>query len=246
MANLIRFKNRVEAGKLLAQRLSAYARRDDVIVLALPRGGVPVGFSVAQALEAPLDILLVRKLGVPGHEEYAMGAIANGGLCVLQQEVLETLKIPKNVVEAVAQRKLREIAQREKLYRTGRPALDVRDHVVILVDDGLATGSTMLAGVHVLRQGKPARIVVAVPAAPPDTCQALRSEVDEMICLHTPEPFYSVGLWYEDFEQTSDDEVKHLLEEANRDQSQRQLLPAAGQAARKGTQDSNRQMTKPG
>lgn len=233
MASLKRFKNRIQAGELLAERLGAYAGRGDVVVLALPRGGVPVGFAVAKALQAPLDILLVRKLGVPGHEEYAMGAIASGGLCVLQPEILQMLNIPMDVAKGVAQRKLQEIQRREKLYRANRPTLDVHDKVVILVDDGLATGSTMLAAVHVLRQGKPARVVVAVPAAPPDTCQALRPEVDEMICLHTPEPFYAVGLWYEDFEQTTDDEVTSLLDEANRERA-----PVAEQAEAKRNQDA--------
>ncbi len=202
----------------MAQRLSAYARRPDVIVLALPRGGVPVGFAIAKALDVPLDILLVRKLGVPGHEEYAMGAIASGGSYVLQPAVLEEQNIPPAVVQATAERELREIERREKLYRANRPPLDVRDRVVTLVDDGLATGSTMLAAVRVLREAKPARVIAAVPAAAPDTCQNLQSEVDEMICLYTPDPFYAVGLWYEDFSQTSDEEVQKLLEEAKREQ----------------------------
>ncbi|HEV7814394.1 MAG TPA: phosphoribosyltransferase [Janthinobacterium sp.] len=240
MTKLLRFKNRLEAGKLLARRLGAYAHRGDVIVLALPRGGVPVGFSVAQALQAPLDILQVRKLGVPGHEECAMGAIANGGLCVLQPEVLGALKIPREMVEVLAQRKLREMALHEKLYRANRPALDVRQHVVILVDDGLATGSTMLAAVHVLRKGEPARVIAAVPVAPRDVCRALRSEVDDMICLHTPVPFYSVGLWYEDFEQISDDEVKTLLDVAYREQAQGRQVLAADQAAKNRNQDARR------
>lgn len=217
MAVSVRFKNRIHAGELLAQRLNAYAGRSDVVVLALPRGGVPVGHTIAKALGLPLDILLVRKLGVPGHEEYAMGAVGSGGLCVIQPAVLEALRIPKRVVEAMAKRKLHEIEVREKLYRANRPPLDVHDHVAILVDDGLATGSTMLTAVHILRQAKPARVVIAVPVAAPDTCQAMRSEVDEMICLQTPEPFYSVGQWYENFEQTSDDEVIALLNEAYRE-----------------------------
>lgn len=223
MLNLRRFTNRQQAGELLAERLRTYAGRGDVIVLALPRGGVPVGYAVAKALAVPLDILLVRKLGIPGHEEYAMGAIASGGLCVLQPELLEALEIPRHVVEAVARRQLREIARREKLYRGGRPPLDVHGRVVILVDDGVATGSTMLAAVHVLREGMPARVIVAVPAAPPDACQTLRPEVDEMICLQTPVPFYSVGSWYDDFQQTSDDEVKNLLDQAQRESFARHM-----------------------
>jgi putative phosphoribosyl transferase len=226
VAELVRFKSRIHAGELLAQRLGAYAGRSDVVVLALPRGGVPVGNAIAKALGAPLDILLVRKLGVPGHEEYAMGAVGSGGLCVLQPAVIEALRIPKRVVQAMARRKLHEIAWREKLYRADRPALDVHDHVVILVDDGLATGSTMLTAVHVLREGKPARIVIAVPAAAPDICQSMRPQVDEMICLHTPEPFYSVGLWYEDFKQTSDEEVMALLDDASRGNHAGTSLPS--------------------
>jgi putative phosphoribosyl transferase len=194
MAKLERFENRLQAGALLAQRLGSYARRSDVIVLALPRGGVPVGFAVAQALEVPLDILLVRKLGVPGHEEYALGAIASGGLTVLQPDVVDTLGIPRSVVDTIAQRELQEIERRETLYRAGHPALQLHDRVVILVDDGLATGATMLAAVHVVRQLKPARVIVATPVAAPETCRELGSEVDEMICLRTPEPFYAVGL----------------------------------------------------
>lgn len=228
MMRLKRFKNRRQAGKLLAQRLGAYARRSDVIVLALPRGGVPVAFSVAKALDAPLDILLVRKLGVPGQEEYAMGAIASGGLCVLQTDILRVLGIPKQVVEAVAQREMKEIRRREKLYRADRPMLDVRGHVVILVDDGMATGTTMLAAVHVLREANPSRVVIAVPVAAPDTSESLRSEVDELICPFTPEPFDSVGAWYEDFDQTSDDEVRLLLDEAHR-----QAPPTPEQVAEK-------------
>ncbi len=238
-----RFKNRRQAGELLAQRLTAYARRPDVIVLALPRGGVPVGFSIAQALEVPLDVLLVRKLGVPGQEEYAMGAIASGGLYVLQPDVVNTLNIPMPVIEAVAHRELQEIARREKLYRTGRPPLQLRDRVVILVDDGLATGSTMLAAIHVLRQAKPARVIAAVPVAASDTCRELQPEVDEMICLYTPDPFYAVGLWFEDFSQTSDDEVKILLEEAEREQAQREQaqhkpMPLASESSH--SQDARR------
>jgi putative phosphoribosyl transferase len=214
MTELKRFNNRLQAGALLAQRLRAFHQHPNAIVLALPRGGVPVGFSIAKVLELPLDILLVRKLGVPGHEEYAMGAIANGGLCILQHEVLETLEIPTSVVENMAQRALVEIDRREKLYRAGRPQLSVQGQVVILVDDGMATGSSMLIAIKTLRKLMPARIIVATPVAPPETCQKLREEADELICLSTPDPFYAVGLWYEDFEQTTDSEVIHLLEES--------------------------------
>jgi putative phosphoribosyl transferase len=218
---LKRFKNRMEAGELLAQRLVSYARRDDAIVLALPRGGVPVGFAVAKALEVPLDVLLVRKLGFPGHEEYAMGAIASGGVCILQAEVMSANEISPSVVEAVAQRELREIERREKLYRAGRDALQLRERVVILVDDGLATGSTMQVAVKVVREANPARLIVAVPVAPRDSYENLRTKVDEIICLSMPEPFYAVGQWYENFEQTTDEEVIALLEHAQRDQARR-------------------------
>lgn len=208
------FENRTHAGELLAQQLAAHAGRDEVVVLALPRGGVPVGFAVAEALEVPLDILPVRKLGVPGREEYAMGALASGGQPELQAEVPRTLRIPKRTVDAVARRALVEIRRREKRYRAGRPKRDVRDRVVILVDDGIATGCTMRAALHAVRREHPRRLVVAVPVAAPEACQALRMEADEVVCLLTPEPFYSVGCWYDDFEQTSDDEVVALLQAA--------------------------------
>ena len=208
------FENRTHAGELLAQQLAAHAGRDDVVVLALPRGGVPVGFAVAEALEVPLDILPVRKLGVPGHEEYAMGALASGGQPELQADVPRTLRIPKRTVDAVARRALVEIRRREKRYRAGRPKRDVRDRVVILVDDGIATGCTMRAALHAVRREHPRRLVVAVPVAAPEACQALRMEADEVVCLLTPDPFYSVGCWYDDFEQTSDDEVVALLQAA--------------------------------
>lgn len=219
-----RFKDRIEAGELVAQRLMRYAGRDDVIVLALPRGGVPVGFVVADKLDVPLDILLVRKLGFPGREEYAMGAIASGGVSVLHDEVVERFGIPLFEVEAVKQRELKEIERREKLYRANRPALPLQGRVVIIVDDGIATGSTMAAAVKCLRHFKPARIIIAVPVAPPDTYQELRPEVDEFICLSMPEPFFAVGAWYKEFDQTSDDEVKSLLVRADQEYAQRQLV----------------------
>jgi putative phosphoribosyl transferase len=221
-----RFKDRAEAGELLAQRLMRYAERDDVIVLALPRGGVPVGYAVAKRLAAPLDILLVRKLGFPGREEFAMGAIASGGVCVLHDDVISRYRIPLSDVEAVKQRESKEIERREKLYRARRPARQLQDRVVIIVDDGIATGSTMLAGVQCLRQYKPARIIIAAPVAPPDTCRQLRPEVDEFICLSMPEAFFAVGAWYKDFDQTSDEEVKNLLERADREYAQCQLVHA--------------------
>ncbi len=208
---LKRFHDRHEAGQVLAKALSGYAGRPDVVVLALPRGGVPVAYEVARALDAPLDVFLVRKLGVPGQEELAMGAIASGGLRVLNPSVLSVLRVPDSVIDAVADRELAELERREQAYRDGRPPLDVRGKVAILVDDGLATGSTMRAAVAALRRLGPARIVVAVPVAAAATCAELRHEVDEVVCALTPEPFYAVGLWYEDFSQTTDDEVRELL-----------------------------------
>jgi putative phosphoribosyl transferase len=208
------FKDRMQAGELLAERLEAYARCPDVVVLALPRGGVPVGFAVANALQVPLDIMLVRKLGVPGHEELAMGAVASGGICVINPEVVEMLNIPPSVIEEEAQHELQEIERRETLYRAGRPPSALNQRIVILVDDGLATGSTMLAAVKALRKESPARIIAAVPVAPPETCEELGTEVDEMVCLSTPQDFYAVGLWYGNFAQTTDEEVISLLAQA--------------------------------
>jgi putative phosphoribosyl transferase len=208
------FRDRTEAGQLLAEQLTAYAGRPDVLVLALPRGGVPVASEVARALGAPLDVFVVRKLGVPGHEELAMGAIASGGVCMLNDDVVQALRIPRRVIEAVAARELRELERRERAYRGDRPAPEVRGRTVILVDDGLATGSTMRAAVAALRRLGPARIVVAVPTAAPATCEEFRHEADECVCDITPDPFYAVGLWYEDFSQTTDDEVRELLERA--------------------------------
>jgi predicted phosphoribosyltransferase len=189
----------------------AYANRADVVVLALPRGGVPVAFEVAEVLNAPLDVFLVRKLGVPGHEELAIGAIAAGGVRVLNTEVVRLLHIPDEVIEAVAAREQRELDQRAQRYRDGRPALDVRGRTVILVDDGLATGATMRAAVQALHQQQPAHIVSAVPVAASSTCEEFRAAGEEVVCAATPEPFYAVGLWYEDFSQTSDAEVRDLL-----------------------------------
>jgi putative phosphoribosyl transferase len=207
----MRFHDRRHAGQVLAQALAQYRDRDDVIVLALPRGGVPVGFEVAQALHAPLDVFVVRKLGFPGHEEFAMGAIATGGVRVMNPEARQ-FGIPEATIEAIAEREARELARREQLYRGDRPALSIEDRTVILVDDGLATGSTMRAAAAAVRQRKPRRTVVAVPVAARDTCAALRMEVDEVVCASTPDFFRAVGVWYEDFDQTSDDEVRELLE----------------------------------
>jgi len=212
-----RFRDRTEAGQFLATKLTAYAGRPDVLVLALPRGGVPVAFGVAKALDAPLDVFLVRKLGVPGHEELAMGAIASGGLRVLNQEVVEMLHISQGVIAAVADEEQRELERRERAYRGDRPAPSVRGRTIILVDDGLATGSSMRAAAAALRQRQPARLVVAVPTAAPETCNEFKTEVDEIVCAITPDPFYAVGLWYEDFSQTTDQEVRDLLERAARE-----------------------------
>jgi predicted phosphoribosyltransferase len=209
------FRDRAEAGRRLAERLVEYAGRPDVLVLALPRGGVPVAYEVARALGAALDVFVVRKLGVPGQEELAMGAIASGGVLVLNQDVIRALKPPFGVIQAVAARELRELKRRERAYRGDSPALDVRGRIVILVDDGLATGSTMRAAVTALRRLGPDLIVAAVPTAAPATCAELGREADACICCITPDPFSAVAAWYEDFSQTTDAEVCNLLERAD-------------------------------
>jgi predicted phosphoribosyltransferase len=206
-----RFRNRTDAGRRLAAKLTDYADRGDVLVLALPRGGVPVAFEVAQALGAPLDVFVVRKLGVPGHEELAMGAVATGGVRVLNDDIVRGLGISDHEIDTVVARELHELARRERLYRGDRPPPDVAGRTVILVDDGLATGATMRAAVAASRQQRPARIVIAVPTASPDTSEALKAEADDVVCAMTPEPFFAVGHWYEDFTQTTDDEVRDLL-----------------------------------
>ena len=208
------YRDRVDAGKQLAKRLTDFADRDDVLVLALPRGGVPVAYEVAKALQVPMDIFLVRKLGVPGHEELAMGAISTGGVRVLNDDVVSYLRIPGDVIDAVAAGELKELERREREYRGDRPEPDVRGKTVILIDDGLATGSTMRAAAAALRQQNPTRIIVAVPVSAPQTCDEYRMGVDEIICARTPEPFFGVGMWYEDFSQTTDDEVRDLLGKA--------------------------------
>lgn len=210
------FRDRRDAGRVLASLLERYRDRGDVVVLALPRGGVPVAYEVATMLRVPLDVFLVRKLGVPGQEELAMGAIASSEMVVINDDVVRGLGIGPQLVQSVAEREARELARREVAYREGRPARDVRGKVVILVDDGLATGSTMLAAVHAVRALEPARIVVAVPAAPESTCRELAAVVDDVVCATTPSPFLAVGQSYEDFTQTSDDEVRQLLREADR------------------------------
>jgi predicted phosphoribosyltransferase len=210
-----RFAGRRHAGRELALLLSRYAHRQDVVVLGLPRGGMPVAFEVAQALGAPLDVFLVRKLGVPGHEELAMGAIASGGVTVLNHDVIEAVGISRPEIDGVAARERAELERHELSYREGRPALDVRGRVGILVDDGLATGATMRAAISALRNRAAGSTVVAVPTAPRETCAALQAEADEVICAMTPDPFMAVGLWYRDFSPTADEEVRSLLARAN-------------------------------
>jgi putative phosphoribosyl transferase len=210
-----RFADRRSAGRSLATQLETYARRSDVVVLGLPRGGVPVAFEVARALDAPLDVFVVRKLGVPFQPELAMGAIASGGVRVLNDEIVAMAGItPAMVARAVATEEP-ELARRERLYRSGRAPLALTGRIVILVDDGLATGSTMRAAVEAVKRLKPARVIVAIPVAAAESCRALAQVVDDLICLQTPEPFSAVGLWYEDFSQTTDDEVRDLLEQAS-------------------------------
>ena len=208
------FRDRRDAGRQLAARLRRYADRSDALVLALPRGGVPVAYEVAKELNAPLDVFLVRKLGVPGYEELAMGAIASGGVRVLKEDIVNYLRISDEVIDAVAAREQRELERRARAYRGDRPPPDVKDRVVILIDDGLATGSTMRAAASSLRLQEPGRIVVAVPVSSRETCDEFRGEVDEIVCAVTPEHFQGVGLWYEDFSQTSDEEVRELLKQA--------------------------------
>lgn len=211
LEDAMRFKDRKEAGRVLAASLVRYAGRVDVIVLGLPRGGVPVAAEVARALGAPLDTLMVRKLGVPGHEELAMGAIASGGVRVLDDTAQRLFGVPPEAVDRVTEDEEFELARRERLYRDGRAAPRMTDRIVILVDDGLATGSSMRAAVRAVRRERPALVVVAVPVAPPDTCALLRLEADECVCASTQEPFFSVGAWYDDFPQLTDSEVQALL-----------------------------------
>jgi putative phosphoribosyl transferase len=210
------FPNRAEAGRRLAEKLESYAGREDVIVLGLPRGGVPVAYEVAQRLGAPLDVFIVRKLGVPGFEELALGAIASGGVRVLNEDVVRVLPSANELVESVTARELAELQRREETYRDGRPAPELRGRIAILVDDGLATGATMRAAVKALRQLGVAKIIVAVPVGAADTCRELEQEVDETVCVMAPEWFQAVGQFYEDFSQTSDDEVRELLTRAAR------------------------------
>jgi putative phosphoribosyl transferase len=214
----MRFRDRAHAGRVLARALLAYAGRDDVVVLALPRGGVPVAAELARALGAQLDVFVVRKLGLPGHEELAMGAVARGGVLVLDERLVRGLGIPDEVLQETVEKELRELERREAAYRAGRPPLDLEGKTVILVDDGLATGATMRAAALALRKYKPARVVVAVPVASAGTCDEFRADVDEIVCALTPSPFHAVGLWYDDFSQTSDKEVRELLRDSSDDE----------------------------
>jgi len=211
------FRDRADAGRHLLSTLGAYQGRPDVLVLGLPRGGIPVGYEVARGLGAPLDVFVVRKLGVPGQEELAMGAIATGGVRVVNRDVVDALHIAPDVLDRAAEAERRELERRERSYRGDRPEPRVEGRTVILVDDGLATGSTMRAAVQALRQQRPARIVVAVPVAASATCEELRREVEDVVCFATPEPFMAVGRFYDDFSQTTDEEVHDLLASARAD-----------------------------
>ena len=212
MSDQLKFGDRRDGGRRLAEHLGRYAQRSDVVVLGLPRGGVPVAAEVSSALAAPLDVFLVRKLGVPGHEELAMGAIASGGVRVLNEDVVRAVGITERELDAVAARELQTLEARERAYRGDRGPLEVRGRTAILVDDGLATGATMRAAIRALRGLGAAEIVVAVPTAPRETCEALGREVDDVVCATTPEPFTAVGIWYRDFTPVSDEEVRELLD----------------------------------
>ncbi|MFM2062898.1 MAG: hypothetical protein RLZZ507_2568 [Cyanobacteriota bacterium] len=209
---VLRFRNRTEAGQMLVHHLRDYTNQENLLVLGLPRGGVPVAFEVAKALNAPLDICIVRKLGVPGQKELAMGAIASGGIGVLNYNVINTLGIDREAIQIVAAEELQELQRRDRTYRGNAPPINVKDKIVILIDDGIATGSTMRAAIAILKQQKPKKIVVAVPVAPASTYEQLQSEVDEIVCLQTPENLSAIGVWYEDFSQTTDEEVQEILD----------------------------------
>ncbi len=213
----LRFRDRRHAGRVLADRLAHYAQRPDVLVLALPRGGVPVAFEVARALQKPLDVVVVRKLGVPGEEELAMGAVGSGGARVLNEPVVSTLNIPPAVIDAISQREQAEVQRQERLYRADRPAVEIGGRTVILVDDGLATGTTIGTAALALRRQQPAWLVIAVPVAPREACYELKAVADDVICVSMPEDFVAVGDWYDDFPQITDDEVRELLRRAAAD-----------------------------
>jgi putative phosphoribosyl transferase len=206
-----KFRNRTEAGKLLAAELTEYINHPDVLVLALPRGGVPVGYEVAKALNAPLDVCLVRKLGVPEHQELAMGALAMGGVCVLNEDIVDSLRISPEIIDQVAAVEMRELERRNYAYRGNRPPPKIKNHIIILVDDGIATGATIRAAIATLKKQHPRQLVVAVPIAAAPTCEELQAEVDKIVCVMIAEDLYAIGIWYEDFEQTTDAEVRELL-----------------------------------
>lgn len=220
---MLRFSNRSEAGRVLAGKLSHYEARPDVVILALPRGGVPVAYEIAERLNAPLDVFVVRKLGLPGHEEFALGAIASGGASFFNQRAIEMLRIPQSVLDGLVTRERRELERRERVYRKSDQPILIADQTVILVDDGLATGASMRAAVRAVREKHPSRVVVAVPVAAADSREDMLGEVDEFVCLEVPEQFYAVGSWYDDFGQIGDDEVRQLLERATKFQ---QVIPA--------------------
>ncbi|MBD2137189.1 phosphoribosyltransferase [Anabaena sp. FACHB-1237] len=211
-----KFRDRTQAGQILAQEVQQYIHKaninhQNILVLALPRGGVPVAFPVAKTLDVPLDICIVRKLGVPGHKELAMGAIAAHGVIILNHDVIETLAISQETIDLVAAEELQELSRRDHAYRGDKPPINVHQKTVILIDDGIATGSTIRAAITILKQQQPDKIIIATPIAPPDVCQQLQLEVDDVICLQTPEPMSAIGLWYDDFTQTTDDQVRELL-----------------------------------
>lgn len=212
----MRFQNRIEAGQLLAQKLEAYTGRPDTLVLALPRGGVPVAYEVATHLNLPLDIFIVRKLGLPGEKELAMGALASGGTRILNMELVREARVPDSLIDKVTAEEQQELERREQLYRNNRPALQVEGRTVILIDDGLATGTSMRVAVLALKRQQPPRLVIAVPVAPPDIYEDFRDLADEIVCAITPRHLYAIGMWYNDFSQTTDQEVCDLLEEAGR------------------------------
>lgn len=228
------FSNRSEAGKLLAKKLTVYAKHPDVLVLGLPRGGVPVAFEVATALKLPLDICLVRKLGVPGHSELAMGALASGGVIVLNEKVIQKVGISQEAINKVAEKENQELLRRERTYRGRYPLPNLGNRMIILVDDGIATGSTLQAAISTLRRQRPKKIVVAVPVAPPLTYDQLKKEVDEVVCLITPEPLYAIGLWYKDFSQTTDQEVSNLLAQANSHDQSRSINSPSKESGERG------------
>ncbi len=236
------FEDRVQAGQQLAQKLGAYAGKTDVVVLGIPRGGVPVAFEVAKVLRAPLDIFLSRKLGVPGQEELAFGALASGGVRVLDRGLIRELNLSKEEIDRIAETVKKELERRERVYRGDRPPIKIEGKVTLLIDDGIATGSSMRAGIKALRQMKPSRLVVAVPVAPLHTCKRMKSEVDELVCVYTPEFFYAIGQFYEDFSQVSDEEVTELLHRA---QSVNSSRPDTGSPTMDAVDESSRQSFPP-